>query len=126
MCETVLQHFEALHVMRYIRDGKSYWNPKTGEEVFYDPDYDEPPLCTDRGVRNTFCLSLLGGEEGMTYEQRVDSGWVDDDIDRYEAALRIVMEDGWEEVDGWVHWSLPNDGTEGRPARGRACITAGA
>lgn len=96
MCETVLEYFRSIHVARDIRDGASYWNPMTGEEIYYDKDYDEPPATLERGCsKYTFCISQLGGDEGMTFEERLAMGWVDDDIDREEAALRIVTEKGW-------------------------------
>ena len=96
MCETVLEYFKAIHVASDIRDGASYWNPKTGEEIYYDKDYDEPPATLERGCgKYTFCISQLGGNESMTYEERFEASWCDTDIDREEAALRIVTEEGW-------------------------------
>ena len=76
-----------------------WWNWMTGEYIFHDPDFDEPP----EGDGTTFGISHLN------MEAIIDSGsddvvGVGDDpstdgsIDRDYAAHRIATEPGWHQL----------------------------
>lgn len=76
-----------------------YWNWITGEYIFHDPDYDEPPYND-----GTFGITKLDLNEIVKTNdpEQILVGYhsdKDDDIDREEAVRRIFTEDGWHRLD---------------------------
>ena len=81
-------------IMRHLLNGEVYWNHLTGEAILYDEQFDEPPATLSRGVENTFCLAMVnmrGSDIGRLNIPATN----DRDIDRDEAVMRIISEDGW-------------------------------
>lgn len=90
----------ATEVRRSIETDTDYWNWITGEYIFHDPDFDEPPVREDS---STFGISQLDMESIVRARDNdiVGNGYqsvYDDDIDRDEAAERIATEPGWHPV----------------------------
>ena len=90
----------ATEVRRSIETDTDYWNWITGEYIFHDPDFDEPPVREDS---STFGISQLD-MDAIIHAGTNDivlNGYdstMDDDIDRDEAAERIATEPGWHPV----------------------------
>ena len=82
-------------IMSGLLSGKAYWKPETGECVFHDEVFDEPPENTG----DTFTMTSLDLERA-----RPDDIWAgycsdsDRDIGREEAVAMIAGEPGWEAV----------------------------
>lgn len=84
-------------VMRSLLAGEAWWHPETGELVFYDEVYDEPP----EGPGGTFCSSWIdpervaeaGGDVWACYNPGAD-----DCVGRLEAVSAIASQPGWEKV----------------------------
>lgn len=92
-----------------------WWNWMTGEYIFHDPDFDEPP----EGDGTTFGISQLDMDKVMTSGSTdiVESGYdstTDDNIDRDYAAHRIATEPGWHQLgldDGvWIELARAGSG----------------
>lgn len=78
-----------------INDRTAYWNPKTREVIFYDPDWDEEPYRSERGVDYpTFCITKVWPKVSESYNNIWEFIDGDDDILRADAVMRIVNE-GW-------------------------------
>lgn len=83
-----------------IVDGPGYWNWITGEYIFHDEDFDEPP---ERDGK-TFGITRLNLSKVVRTNdpEQILVGYdpsKDDDIDRYEAMRRIFTEEGWHRLD---------------------------
>ena len=78
-------------ITRNLLSGRSYWNPETGDCIFYDEDYDF--------ANGTFCITRI--DLDSVTDGDVWTGYCsdsDDYIERHRAIVRMLTEPGWELV----------------------------
>lgn len=86
---------ELNEIYQNLINDKCYWNSFTNEVVYYDPEWDEEPLRSDRADHPTFCIAMVRPTSLDVHADFWDIVTGDDDILRSKAVMRIANEDGW-------------------------------
>lgn len=87
---------ELNEIYQNLINDRYYWNSLTNEVMYYDPEWDEEPLRSERVDFPTFCIAEVNPTLATIGTTNIwDIVTDDNDILRSEAVMRIANEDGW-------------------------------